>query len=292
MNTVSFIQSELIRSHAVTFSLVLLLSLLPYRAAAEDYLSESEIGGITAGALGIAAVGEYARHFDSARTALIKGPLPLETSIQNWLGGAYSPGKTNFIDRKFGGLITPVVCGLVLTTVDLSWPQGRKGKFTLQDLFLFSTGSLTNTGINNIAKGLVARPRPYVTLYPDEPPQRHRRDYAFNHSSFYSGHTSSAFFSATYLNKRIRAVMRSEMSIYRYRDWRWAPPLILYGWSTFVAWSRVSAYRHYASDVAIGALAGYLVAGLFFSFNDDKSGSLGAEQNSPVMFRVTVPLWN
>ena len=285
-----FTESKSIKSRAVVLGIGLFLWLWPNTAPAEDYLSTADIAAISAGSLGTVALGEYARHFDSSRSARIEGPLPLETSLQKWLGGTYTSRKTNFLDQRFGGLITPAVCGLALISVDLSWPQGQKNKTTLQDLLLFSAGALANTGINNIAKGLVARPRPYVVLYPDELPDHYRDNYAFNHSSFYSGHTSSAFFSATYLNKRIRAIMRMEMSADDYHGWRWAPPVLLYGWSTFVAWSRISTYRHYISDVAVGALAGYLIAELFFSFNESAEDSPNNQIVSPTMFRITIPL--
>jgi len=258
-------------------------------ASAEDYLSAGEIGGISAATVGVLALGEYARHSDSTRSELLNGPLPFEASIQEWLAGDYSPHRSNFIDRRFGGAITPVVCGVTLIAIDQSWPQRDKGKGTFQDAFLYATGLLANIGINSIVKGLSSRPRPYILISPDNPPDRYRDNFAFNHSSFYSGHTSAAFFSATYLNRRTRAVMRAEMSSEDYRNWRWAPPLILYGWSTYVAWSRVRIYRHYISDVAIGALAGFLIAELFYSFNDHVVDSDGSA-DSPMMLRISIQL--
>jgi membrane-associated phospholipid phosphatase len=79
------------------------------------------------------------------------------------------------------------------------------------------------------------------------------------------------------------------MSPDHYRDWRWAPPVILYGWSTFVAWTRIQAYRHYVSDVVVGALAGYLIAELFFSLNDNASPDSDRSDQPPIMFRISIP---
>jgi membrane-associated phospholipid phosphatase len=76
--------------------------------------------------------------------------------------------------------------------------------------------------------------------------------------------------------------MRRELTSGEYRGWRWAPPAVLYSWAAFVGWSRIHAYDHYFSDVLVGALAGYFLAELFYSFGDggdDKSAESGGAQS-------------
>jgi membrane-associated phospholipid phosphatase len=62
--------------------------------------------------------------------------------------------------------------------------------------------------------------------------------------------------------------MRHELSPDEYDGWSWAPPTLLFSWASFVGWTRIHAYKHFFTDVAAGALTGFLVAELFYSFND------------------------
>jgi membrane-associated phospholipid phosphatase len=77
--------------------------------------------------------------------------------------------------------------------------------------------------------------------------------------------------------------MRHELSTDEYNGWNWAPPALLFSWASVVGWSRIHAYRHFFTDVAAGALVGFLMAELFYSFNDFKAGSnsTGQPSNSP-----------
>ena len=168
-----------------------------------------------------------------------------------------------------GGVFTPLAAVTLLLTADLAWPQADRDKESAEDVFLFLSGLAATEGVTNIAKGLISRPRPYMTLIPAD--QGERRGFRSDRSSFFSGHTSSAFFSAVYLNLRLRNIMRAVLTASEYDSWRWAPPTVLFGWATFVAGSRVQAYRHYPSDVVFGALAGYLVAELFYSWGRGSS---------------------
>jgi membrane-associated phospholipid phosphatase len=273
--------------------LLLLLTLmgtfvLPNNGVAGDYLSAAEIASISAGTVGISWLGHEVRKIDTSKNSVITDPLPLDRSLQRFLGGEYRPGKTNFLDNKIGGIVTPTGAGALLLAANLTYPRRDGDKSLAQDMFLFVTGSIANWSVTGIAKGLVARPRPYVWFDPEFEKNRHSGDFRLKHTSFFSGHSSGAFYSMTYLNLRLRSIMRNEMSAGDYRNWRWAPPAILYGWASLVAWSRIHAYRHYFSDVAAGALVGYLIAELFYSFNDDiLNDNYGQPDSPPVLFRVT-----
>lgn len=122
--------------------------------------------------------------------------------------------------------------------------------------------------MTDIYKGLFARVRPLVHMYPEIAAQRQEYDYRYDRRAFFSGHTSSAFFSMAYLNLRARAIMRHHMTPSDYRDWRWVSPTVCFSWASFVGLSRIHAWKHYFSDIALGALAGWLLAELFFSLDD------------------------
>jgi membrane-associated phospholipid phosphatase len=249
------------------------------------YLDASEIAAISVASLGVAYLGYEIKDFDSAGTSLFTKPMGIDLTFTRILGGNCQRGKCNFLDDKFGSAVTPLVSLTMIVSADLTWPQGDKDKFALQDAFLFSSGLITTKGVTDLAKGLVKRPRPFPYLFPDSAYQRGRAFSAHDYTSFFSGHSSSAFFSMTYLNKRIRSIMRNELSSDEYGDWNWLPPAITFGWATFVGLTRVHAYRHYISDVAAGAVVGWLIAELFYSLNDEQIGD--GDTASPMMISLT-----
>jgi hypothetical protein len=255
--------------------------------AGDDYISTAEIAGITGGTLGTIWLGHELKGKAGNRDPVIKGPLPLDRTVIKWLGGDYHEGKTNFLDNNVASAATTAGSAVLLLAANLSYPPGEKKKDVAQDMFLFMTGSIVNKGITDISKGIFARPRPYTRF--GSAPGPEDEDFHFSQASFYSGHSSSAFFATTYLNLRLRSIMRSEMSVDEYRKWRWAPPAILYGWSAFVAWSRIHAYKHYFSDVSAGALMGYLLGELFYWIGEsakEKGDEPGG--SSPQIFKVTI----
>ena len=250
----------------LSMSLLLVASLLPCpMAEAQDYLSGSEVAIIGTGSVGLGLIGRRLSKVKPERSTICPRPLLFDLSFQRLIGGSYEPDKSNFLDSKFGSVITPVLFGGALLFSDLKWPTGDKDKNAAQDMYLFHIGLVANKGITDMFKGIVARPRPFV--YCDTIPGSEKQsvDYAWSRQSFYSGHTSSSFYAATYVNKRLRSIMRLRMSSSGYRNWRWAPPLVLYGWSAFVGLSRVHAFKHYMTDIVAGALAGWLVGELVYS---------------------------
>ncbi len=246
----------------------LLSGLLPHTSSAQDYLSAEKFGAITAATVGILYLGETSQNSASTNNSLIHGPILFDAALQKFLGGGCRPGKSNFLDHGLGGAVTPVFAGAILLTADLSWPQtNHKGKFVGQDMFLFTTGIVATKGITSLAKGIVSRQRPLPCLEPGIAELRNNVDYSYDHNSFFSGHASAAFFAATFLNKRLRSIMRHELSPDDYDSWSWAPPALLFSWASVVGWSRIHAYKHFFTDVAAGALAGFLMAELFYSFD-------------------------
>ena len=258
-----------------------------------DYLTGGEVAAIGGGTAAVFVIANRVNKFDSTRSIYWQQPTSLERSLQYALGGTYYPGKTNFLDGRTGSAITPVATSLLLLGSDLAYPQGDKSKNLLQNQFLFVTGIAATKAVTGLTKGLFRRPRPMLSLEPALAAQRSEIDFRYDHQSFVSGHASSAFFAMTFLNLRTRAIMRSEMSAEAYRTWRWVPPVVCFSWASYVGWSRVSIFKHYVTDIAAGALTGWLLAELFATFADPHSpGGAGDNRTSqaPVFFRLSFPL--
>lgn len=256
---------------------------------AQEYLSTGEVVSIAGGTGALFGLNHLVSKPDSARRPLIGGPLPMEASMQRWLGGQCSIGQRNFLDNSAGSAYTPIAAAFLLVSADLSWPRYESGKELGQDLFLYSTGLLATKSVTGLLKNIVARPRPLLCLEPDLANKRTEFDYRYDRQSFVSGHTSSAFFASAYLNLRARAIMRQELHPGEYRDYRWAPPTLLFSWASFVGWSRVHAYKHFVSDVVVGAAVGVLLAELFYNFGDDPKvvGNTGGKAPMFLSYRWT-----
>jgi len=257
------------KNYIYTIILFFFLIVSGTQVRGDDYLSGSEIALIGSGSLGVLLLSSHVLDFDSSRTPLIKGTLLFELELQQLLGGEYRANKSNILDSRTGSAATPLGMSLLMLAADLSWPQINKSKTTLQDQYLFSTGLMATKGVTFIFKELIARERPLPWLDADEAAKRNEIDSKYDRQSFFSGHTSSSFFAATFVNKRLRSIMKSRLTPGEYKDWKWAPPALLFGWSTYVGWSRIHAYKHFVTDVIAGAIAGYLMAELFYSFGDD-----------------------
>lgn len=257
------------------------------RADEVDYLSTSETVAI--GAASIAALKSplLFREIDNTTHSLWQNPLGFETAISRFIGGEPRLGKCNILDDKFGSIISGLAGGVILLTADAAWPADDRSRDIVQDQYLFISGLLATKGITSAFKRAFARPRPLVNMAPELCAQRKVADCAWDNGSFFSGHTSSAFFAMTFLNKRMRSIMRRELKENEYDDWKWLSPTLTLGWATYVGYSRIHAYKHYITDVAVGALAGYLIATLYYSFGNDMDNQTGSGNRPPTVFRVT-----
>ena len=116
-----------------------------------------------------------------------------------------------------------------------------------------SEALLLAAGITNVIQKVVGRSRPYVSA------DTNSRDFKLgggftdqNRTSFPSGHTTTAF--------ALAAAVASE-SRTKWPDQWWSAWVIgpaLYGGATVVGLSRLYHNKHWASDVALGALIGTL----------------------------------
>ena len=272
---------QVTKHYGAVLIVMLMIILLPGSGQAEQYLSVGEIAAVGGGSAALLGLSVAANRFDSTRQPLISGPLPGERSIQRWLGGEPKAGQRNFLDCRTGAILTPVALAVTLTAVNLNWPRHDEAREAAQDLFLYTSGLIATKGITGLSKGLIARERPLPYFAPGLVSYASVDEWRFDQQSFFSGHTSSSFFAAAYVNLRMRTIMRAELTPQEYREWRWAPPTLLFGWSSFVGLSRIQAYRHYLSDVLVGALVGTVMAELFFALNESPSISSEDDDLSP-----------
>ena len=245
--------------------------LLPLRLSAQEpeYLSTEDAVGIGAASLALYGLGHLIKHSNFDHEPRWVKPPGFDEKISRFLGQQPGLGRQNILDSRFGSGVTVMGTQVMLGITDAAYPRYSKKKEIWQDQFLFLSGAVATKGLTDLFKGLVLRQRPLLYCAPELASQREPPDQPTDRFSFFSGHASSAFYSMTYLNKRIRSVMRHEMSRDEYRKYRWVSPVFTFGWAGYVAFSRIEAYRHYLTDVLAGALAGYLMGELYYSFNDE-----------------------
>ncbi len=260
----------------------------PVHAQQRNYLTTEEIVAIGVGSTVAGYAGWRINHIDSSKKPLINGLLPLDGTMERLIAGSHpKPGQSNFLDNDFGSVITPVVGTAALLFANLAWPQDEPTKDAFQDLFLYGSGLFGNKGLNDAVKGWVARPRPYVRAEAGTGVDRPHSSFTYDHNSFWSGHASSSFFVSTYVNNRLHSIMRREMSPGQYDDWKWVSSVVLYGWSSLVALSRVHSLKHHFSDVLIGAVAGILVAELYYGFGEKEPENPSGFSPAPAPPMVT-----
>jgi membrane-associated phospholipid phosphatase len=271
---------------AVALALFLMLSAT--LQAERHYLSAGKLALISGASAAILGGTQLLGKIDTSHASLIPDPLPGDRWIQHHLGGCWYVGKSNFLDKSLGSVLTPAIAAVSLVFVDQKWPQFNSTRDIGQDLLLFVSGLLLTEGVTNLAKTIVARPRPYLTLEPELSVGRTHIDPDDDRRSFFSGHVSSSMFSAVYLNKRIRHIMKDRMSAAGYHRWRWAPPSLLFSWTAFVGWSRIHAYKHYFSDVVVAAAVGGVIGEFFFRMGDGELARKLSLNASPTSVQISV----
>ena len=256
--------------------------------AERHYLSAGKLALISGASATILGGAQLLGKIDTSRASLIPEPLPGDRWIQHHLGGRWYVGKSNFLDKSLGSVLTPAIAAVSIVFVDQKWPQFSSTKDIGQDLALFVSGLLFTEGVTNLTKTIVARPRPYLTLEPKLTANRASIDPDEDRRSFFSGHVSSSVFSAVYLNKRIRHVMKDRMSYDMYNHWNWAAPTVLFSWTAFVGWSRIHAYKHYFSDVLVAAVVGGAIGEFFFRLGDGEIARSVSLSVSPTSLQISL----
>ncbi len=271
----------------------LLVTLLPGPVTPElradqqrNYLNGGQFLAVGTASAAVLGLNYLVYHVDSTRSPLIGSPLPGDSWFAHSLGGGWRRGKTNWLDNSTGSVFTPAVGAIGIFAVNLTWPEQNPWKDAGQDFFLYHSGLWTTKGVTGLFKGIVARPRPFLYYFPDEAVETPNYDPSDARKSFISGHASSAFYSMTYLNKRILAVMRQRLECGDYNNWRWLPPTIGFSWATYVAWTRIHAYKHYFSDIVVGAAVGVALAEFFYWIGERTDYDNNHTANTRTIFKL------
>lgn len=143
----------------------------------------------------------------------------------------------------------------MLTDSDISSTSFRQ-------IFLFKKSLLYTYTFTEYIKNFVYRERP------DKSDSR----------SFFSGHTSTAFATSTFLYRELNdfydkwEVTRVDKSLRT--TFKTATFGVLYGWAGFVGYSRIRDGKHYFSDVLTGALVGTAVSYIVYELYNNKDNSI------------------
>ena len=167
-----------------------------------------------------------------------------------------------------------VLGGRVLWAVgnNLAGDESMSGEYART--WTFARALMYNYLATELVKNVVSRPRP---------------DGADN-KSFFSGHTSSAFATSSYLYREIDDMLDRSISDATTRDALKALSFgVLYGWAGYVGYSRMQDNKHYLGDVLLGAAVGTLVGNLVFGqyFGEDNEQlpaiGLGMIEDQPTL---------
>jgi membrane-associated phospholipid phosphatase len=241
-----------------------------------------ELLGLGAASVGVSMVGDRVSDFDVEKPSLWPTPPAWDLAAPKLLGGKPRPGKRNFLDTHAGGAATPVGGWALLGLADIGY-AGGVGRPMVQDMAIYASGLLTTKGVTEVFKGTFRRPRPLTHLAPELAAADRVYRSQFHHSSFISGHTSAAFFAATFLDRYFRVHMKQDLSRNDYREQHRGMQNLLYAWATFVGLSRIQAQRHYPTDVLAGAVVGSALGFLFAAIADDHWKERGRDYQAPLM---------
>lgn len=165
----------------------------------------------------------------------------------------YTGNSTNWLDDN--GVYYTLIGGAVIAAAAPAALTGDfDGESALYDLLAFGSGAAFAGGTTRIIKGLVSRPRPSV--YYGTPGGSGDMEDRDNYRSFVSGHASTAFFTADFLDARLGRLFDRHAPRLQRRGYRFARAALLYGWAINMAYSRLAIDRHYFTDVLAGALLG------------------------------------
>jgi membrane-associated phospholipid phosphatase len=180
-----------------------------------------------------------------AAGAVVFGATHLDKKVSNW-ASEHNPifGSKHNADKASDYLLIPLYAESLLTA--LVTPSGDDSKN-------WAYWKMKGIAVEGLALGATIG----TTALLKEATNRTRPDES-DDKSFPSSHSSTAFSSATLSNRNLNAIsMPEEVRL----------PLQLGNIvvSTFTAWARVEAQKHYPSDVLAGAALGYFLT----AFIDD-----------------------
>ncbi len=191
----------------------------------------------------------------AATAFLIASDESIRDSVQTYAGNHAWVGDVAPVVTEMGGLAGFATAGAFFGA-GLLFKDAR----ARETGYLAASAVLQSFLVDNFLKGLTGRQRPYVDAGQDHwagPAgffKRFEKGGGGLYGSCPSGHTAAAFSLATVI-------------ALQYRQHAWVPA-VAYTLATGVGLSRLALDRHWASDVAIGAVVGHFVARLVVRNHD------------------------
>ncbi len=139
--------------------------------------------------------------------------------------------------------------------------DGFMNRTTYENVKGYAAASSFNLLFTSLTKNIFGRKRPSYDNFPEDKKNTRGR------KSFVSGHSSTAFCSATYTSLYIYNYIGDTGETFD-MSMKIGSALLLHASAGFIAWTRVHDNVHHPSDVAAGAVAGSAFAALsFWYFN-------------------------
>ncbi|QQS34604.1 MAG: phosphatase PAP2 family protein [Ignavibacteriales bacterium] len=206
-------------------------------------------------------------------------PSSFESNIQDNIGrnGRVSVGSLD--PNYFPNII--FYSRLAFTVGKNIFDPSSTDKDDYKHIFLFGKSILYTFAITDITKETIGRKRPDGS----------------DTKSFFSGHTSTAFATSSFLYREIddyldSSPMTANNDVLR-KSLKAISFLSLYGWAGYVGYSRMQDNKHYLSDVIVGAAVGTIISNVIYDFylNEDakilKNVNVGIVDRTPVIsFRM------
>ena len=184
----------------------------------------------------------------------------------------------NFLNGTVGSLYTPVSAGVAIIGLNLF--EGASLQKVRNQLFIFVNGALANKFLTRSIKYTFSRRRPLLE-FADAADKARLDARDKSHESFYSGHASTASFSAAFLRRRISQSLKQHGHASIRSGYQWLTTASLYSWAAYVGYSRVQIDKHYFTDVAVGMIMGLLFEETYYRFNERHWGSYPSWRLTP-----------
>jgi membrane-associated phospholipid phosphatase len=162
--------------------------------------------------------------------------------FDRWAVTRYHPGYSIAGELMIAGIYSLAV---LLDLADVI-NAGESAQSFFSDLAVIAEAVLLNGALNQVAKLVVARPRPLLYELPASDPRQRDPD---SYLSFYSAHTSSAF---------AIALAYAQTFAYRHPDspYRYLVYAAAIAAGSGIGATRIAAGKHFPSDVLVGAVTG------------------------------------
>lgn len=182
-------------------------------------------------------------------------------AMDRWAAGNHSASAALASDI----LIFP---GVALPMALSAWDARRAGSWAplLTEAVVYAEALAISSSLNLLVRSLGVHSRPLV--YGSDAPESERLKGEAS-GSFYSGHANASFLAAVYLSYTYPL----RHPDFGHKAWLWAGSLAAAG---SVAALRVSAGKHFPSDVAVGAMTGAFFGWLFPRMHLSPAGKAAA----------------